>query len=67
MFHFSLFQQSMHDRIGVQTLQVGVRLSRAHENNRLTGDVGHGDGGTDLRKSYHWIIRFICKQNSINN
>lgn len=44
----SLHQGADHGA-GVEAAQVVVGLTRAHEHNRLAGDVSHGDGCTDLQ------------------
>ena len=43
-----LLHQGIHDGPGVQIFQIGVRLTGAHKDDGLAGDVGHGDGRADL-------------------
>ena len=38
----------MHDRLGVEVLQIRIGLSSADEHDGLTSCVGHRDGGADL-------------------
>lgn len=44
------FHESMHDSLGVQRFEVSVRLTRTDEDNRLSGNVRHRNGRTDLKK-----------------
>jgi len=41
-------QNSLYDVGHPQLSQIGIRLTAAHENNRLSCDVGHGKRSTDL-------------------
>ena len=46
----ALFEQGLHHSFSVQIPEVGVRLARSHEHNRLACGVGHGYGCPHLQK-----------------
>lgn len=44
----NLFHERMNDRLCIECLQIGIRLSSAHKNDRLSGNVRHRYGSADL-------------------
>jgi len=41
----------VHHSLGIQRLEISVRLTGAHEDYRLPGDVSHGNGSTNLNNN----------------
>ena len=53
-------QQSINHSLNIEALEVTVRLTRAHEHNRLASGVRHGDSCTNLtREKRKRVLKLI--------